>query len=98
MLERGIGVAIALKHDRLALVRVEEDFVLERAFVLCPDDVHGLGRQALPFLQLAGEEFDAGDAFDFVHCWSPFESASETIVPGQSGFDALRSARGVAEK
>lgn len=30
MLERGVGVAIALEHDGLALIRVEEDFALER--------------------------------------------------------------------
>jgi hypothetical protein len=67
MLERGVGVAVALEHDRLALVRVEEDFVLERAAVLGADGVYRLLREALPFRKLGGEEFDAGDAFDFFH-------------------------------
>jgi hypothetical protein len=34
---------------------------------LGPDDLHRLLRQPLPFLQFAGEKFDAGDAFDFFH-------------------------------
>src|SRR5690242_21807716 len=67
MFERGVGVAVALEDDGLALIRVEKDFVLERARVSGADDVHRLFRQALPFLQLAGEELDAGNAFDFFH-------------------------------
>jgi transglutaminase-like putative cysteine protease len=68
MLDRRVGVAVALEHDRLALVRVEKDLVLERACVLRAYDLHRLLRQPLPFRDLAGEECDAGDAFDFLHC------------------------------
>jgi hypothetical protein len=44
---------------------LKEDFVLERAGVAGAADLHRLLGEALPFLQLAGEELDAGDAFDF---------------------------------
>jgi hypothetical protein len=46
---------------RLALILVEEDFVLQRAAVSGPHDFHGLFRQALPFLDLAGMKCDPGD-------------------------------------
>src|SRR4029450_8643045 len=68
--DRGVGVAVALEHQRLALILVEEDFVLERAAVLGPHDLHGLFRKALPFLDLAGMKFDPCDSFDLVHCCS----------------------------
>jgi hypothetical protein len=31
VLERGVGVAVALEHHRFALIFIEVDFVLERA-------------------------------------------------------------------
>src|SRR6266516_340032 len=70
VLDRGVGVAVALEHHRLALILVEEDFVLERAAVPGPHDLHGLFRQALPFLDLAGMKLDPCDSFDLVHCCS----------------------------
>jgi len=42
-----------------------------RASLPGADDVHGLDGQALPFRKLAGEEFDARDAFDFFHLNAP---------------------------
>src|SRR6266513_2261379 len=70
VLDRGVGVAVALEHNCLAFILVEEDFVLERAPVLGPHDLHGRFRQALPFLDLAGMKFDTCDSFDLVHCCS----------------------------
>src|SRR5687767_2711665 len=70
VLDCGVGVAVALEHQRLGLILVEEDFVLERAAVPGPHDLHGLFRQALPFLDLAGMKFDPCDSFDLVHCRS----------------------------
>src|SRR2546423_5506847 len=70
VLDRGVGVAVALEHHCLALILVEEDFVLERAPILGPHDLHGRLRQALPFLDLAGMKFDPCDSFDLVHCCS----------------------------
>jgi hypothetical protein len=40
-----------------ASARQQRDFVLERAAVLGPDHFHGLLRQPLPFLELAGVKF-----------------------------------------
>ena len=70
VLDRSVGVAVALEDHRLALILVEEDFVLERAPVLGPHDLHGFFRQALPFLDLAGIEFDQCDSVYLVHCCS----------------------------
>lgn len=70
VLDRCVGVAVALEHHRLALILVEEDFVLERAAVPGSHDLHGLFRQALPFLDLAGMKFDPCNSFDLVHCCS----------------------------
>src|SRR4029078_1481447 len=67
VLDRRVGVAVTLKYDRLALVRVEEDFVLQRAAILGPHDLHGFFRQALPFLDLAGMKSYSCDSFDLVH-------------------------------
>jgi hypothetical protein len=47
--------------------------ILERAGVAGAHDFQRLLGQALPFLQLAGEEFDPGDAFNFFHWWCSFE-------------------------
>src|SRR5262245_35919502 len=84
MPERSVGVAAALTHNSLDLILVEEYFVLERAGVPGPHDLHGLLRQALPFLELTGMKFDSCDACDLVHCFS-VSSASlttwEPIVP-----------------
>src|SRR5687767_12874797 len=86
VLDCGVGVAVALEHHRLALILVEEDFVLERAAVPGPHDLHGLFRQALPFLELAGVKFDPRDSFDLVHCCflSKFDSMNwEPLVRPQ---------------
>src|SRR5438105_4706930 len=85
VLERGVGVAVALEHHCLALILVEEDFVLERAPVLGPHDLHGRFRQPLPFLDLAGMKFDPCDSFDLVHCCSfskfPAQRFRSRLVP-----------------
>src|SRR5690348_15145370 len=89
VLERGVGIAVALEHDRLALIFVEEDFVLERAGVLGPHDLHGLFRQALPLRELAGTKLYPCDAFDLLHCCSQ----SKLISPGSNfGSQCRRSA------
>jgi len=62
VLDRGIGIAVALEHHRLALILVEEDFVLQRAAVPGPHDLQSLLRQALPFLDLAGMKSDPCDS------------------------------------
>ena len=67
VLDHGVGVAVTLEHHRFALILVEEDFVLERAAVLGPHDLHGLFCQALPFLDLARMKLDPCDSFDLVH-------------------------------
>jgi len=67
VLNRRVGVAVALEHDRFGLILVEEDFVLERAGVLGSHDLHRFFREALPLLDLAGMELDPRDAFDLVH-------------------------------
>src|SRR5688572_28580960 len=82
VLDRGVGVAVALEHHCLALILVEEDFVLERAAVPGPHDLHGLFRQALPFLEFAGMKFDPCDSFDLVHC------CSLSKFPLSAGIDA----------
>src|SRR5688572_399049 len=79
VLDRGVGVAVALEHQRLGLILVEEDLVLKRAGVLGPHDLHGLFRQALPFLDLAGMKFDPCDAFDLVHCRSLSNFAAQRL-------------------
>src|SRR5205814_9571977 len=85
VLDRGVGIAVALEHDRRALILVEEDFVLERAAVLGPHDLHGLFRQALPFFDLAGTKFYPCDSFDLFHCCSlskfPPERFRSRLVP-----------------
>ena len=88
MLDRSIGVAVALKHYRFTVVLVEEDFVLKRAAVPGPDHLHGLGRQALPFLHLAGVKLDTGDALDlFRAALLPEKTRSITFSDGL-GFNA----------
>src|SRR5438105_2479150 len=67
MLQRGVGVSVPLEDDRLALVGVEEHFVLQGAWVSGSHDLHGLLSQALPLVQLAGVELDPCDALDLVH-------------------------------
>src|SRR5687768_14460094 len=85
VLDRGVGVAVALVHHRLGLILVEEDFVLERTAVPGPHDLHGLFRQSLPFLDLAGMKFDPCDSFDLIHCCSlskfPAQRAASRLVP-----------------
>lgn len=67
VLNGGIGVAVALVDDRLALVLVEEDLVLQRAGVLGPDDLHRFLAQALVLAELAGADPGAGETLDFFH-------------------------------
>src|SRR5688572_32219092 len=80
VLDRGVAVAVALEHHSLALILVEEDFVLHRAAVPGPHDLHGLFRQALPFLDLAGMKFDPCDSFDLVHCCSLSKFPAQRFV------------------
>src|SRR6266516_1562801 len=104
VLDRCVGVAVALEHHRLALVLVEEDFVLERAPVLGPHDLHGRFRQALPFLDLTGMKLDPCDSFDLVHCCSlsnfPAQGFGSRLVPAltspgsNSVLNATRPRRG----
>ena len=76
LLERGVGVAVALETISLALILVKKDFVLERPGVPDPHDVDGLFRKGLPFLELARMKFDSCDSFDLVHCCSLSKSRS----------------------
>lgn len=70
VLQRRIDIAIALIDDRLALIVVEEDLVLQRAGVLGADDLHRLFAQRLVFRQLARPDDCAGDALDLFHAAS----------------------------
>jgi hypothetical protein len=58
---------------------LEEDFVLQRAAVPGPHALHGLFRQALQFLDLAGMKFDPCDSFHLVQCCSLFRSSDSTV-------------------
>ena len=97
MLDGGVGVAVALEYDCLALVLIEEDFVLERAAVLGPNHFHGLLRQPLPFLDLARVKFDPGDALDLVHCLLLFgktrEATTESALDSPSDCEIVRQER-----
>src|SRR5262249_39516693 len=90
VLDRGVGVAVALEHHRLALILVEEDFVLERAAVPGPYDLHGLFRQAPPFLDLAGMKLDPCDSFDLVHRCSAVRLVGSNLG-GYATFSSRRS-------
>src|SRR5688572_15430084 len=79
VLDLGVGVAVAFEHQRLGLILVEEDFVLKRAAVPGPHDLHGLFGEALPFLDLAGMKFDPCDSFDLVHCCSLLKFPGSTV-------------------
>jgi hypothetical protein len=54
VLEEGVGVAVALVHDALRLVVLEEHVVLQRAAVFAAGGLHAQGGKVLEFGDLAG--------------------------------------------